>query len=155
MSRKELVEKHLKHKFESEIGTIEYRLTESIANLELMKSPLTEKLLASLDDALTELTIVQNHIKNGTQPPKPFKLPEGYRDRMEPMLIDRFVEGRDYSGYIREQATYEVEDMTDEQLFEEFEACFYDEDCYEEEMRVISTIQDIKDKEDLEEIIHE
>ena len=154
MSSEELIKKHREQRFESEVGTIEYRLVESMSFLDLQGDDMTNKLYSALDKALTELQTVKEHIKNGT---RPFKLPEGYRAKMEDSLIEALAEGRDYSDYIYESAQNEVHNMDDEEFFDEYEAIFYDEDgdYHEEENKIINTIQDILDKEKLEEVINE
>lgn len=152
MSSNKLVNKHKEEKFKNEISTIEYRLVESITNLELIDNEVTNRLVDRLNSALWELERVKEFVESGK---KLFKLPEGYREKMTPMLIDTFAEGKDYSGYMYEQAESEVVSMTDEEFYDAYCECLSYEEDGEEQDEYIKTIDDIIAKEELEEAIHE
>lgn len=152
MTRNEQVQKRKNQKFKDEVESIEYRLVESMANLDLLDKDMTKKLYKALDTALYELTRVKTHVENGTEP---FKLPEGYREKMTQDLIEVMAEGKDYSGYIYEQSEAEVLDMTDEDFYENYFNCLSYVENGEEQDKYIKTIQDILTKEKLEEAINE
>ena len=57
-----------------------------------------------------------------------FKLPDDLAEAVVKEVVQRYVDGRDYSGYIREQAEHEVADMHDYELMEEYEECIYWDD---------------------------
>jgi hypothetical protein len=152
MSSNKLVKEHKQRKFKEEISTIEYRLVESISNLEIMDNKLTNRLITRLNSALYELERVKEYVDGSKQP---FELPDGYREKMTPILIETFAEGKDYSGYIYEQAESEVIEMNDEEFYESYCECHSYEEDGEEQDEYIKTIEDILAKEQLEEALNE
>ena len=152
MTRNEQVQKRKSQKFKDEIESIEYRLVESMANLDLLDKDITKELYGALDTALYQLIKIKTHVENGTEP---FKLPEDYREKMTQDLIEVMAEGKDYSGYIYEQSEAEVYAMNDEEFYENYYNCFSHVENGEEQDKYIKTIQDILTKEKLEEAINE
>lgn len=155
MTDKDVIKERQDEKKKFELRYFKERIVDYLAFLE--SNPIEHSTLNNtLRNALIEVDYAQQ-LLDGFEPPTPFSLPEGYRAKMQQGLIDYFAEGKDYSGYIYEQAEYEVEEMDDETFFDEFECAFCDDfhDGEGEEYEFIKTINDIKDKEKLEAVINE
>lgn len=150
MSSKDLVNKRKQQKSKFELEYVKEKIVDYLAFLE--QNPIEHSSLAfSLHSIIDEIEYAEQLLDGH----EPFKLPEGYREKMTFSLVEAFVDGRDYSGYIREQSEYEIEDMSDEEFYQTYCECFYDADDDTEEIQIINTIEDILAKEELEEVINE
>lgn len=149
MTDKDVIKERQEEKSKFELRYFKEKIVDYLAFLE--SNPIEHSSLnTTLRNTLIEVNYAQQ-LLDGFEPPIPFSLPEGYRAKMQQTLIDYFAEGRDYSGYAREEAEYEVDDMDDETFFENFEQAFGEGKEYE----FIKIINDIKDKEKLELAINE
>ncbi|CAB4125607.1 hypothetical protein UFOVP53_180 [uncultured Caudovirales phage] len=76
-------------------------------------------------------------------------IPEEYKEQIRRYVIDSISDGDRDGAY--ENAEYRVEDMTDKELFEEYENCIYDGD----EDEIIIRIKDILASKELMKVVNE
>lgn len=150
MSNQDVIKKKSEDKKKFEVGYFKERLIDFMSYLDLADDDRTRRLYGHLDKTLVELNEVQE-VLNGKFV---LELPEGFREKMEEVVIENYVSGRDYSDYLRDECTWEVQDMNDEELYQAYEEQHCDWDEYEEDA-MINAVKDIISKEKLMEVINE
>lgn len=149
MSKKDEVKKRKQEKKKFELTYLRERIVDYLAFLE--SNPIEHSSLAySLDSVLDDIDYAFKLLDGYV----PWKLPEGLREKMEPALIESFAEGKDYGGYLYEQSEIEIDEMDDEEFYNNYVDCFWNED-EDEQDQYIQIVEDIKAKEELEEAINE
>ena len=93
MSSQDLVNEKIKSKKKFELTYLKENIVNYLAFLE--QNPIEHSNLKStLYKLLSEIDY--NHkLLDGFEPPAPFELPEGYREKLEKIVIQNFVDGRD------------------------------------------------------------